>query len=280
MLGLLAAVLAGCQGATTPATPLPSPTAGPSGSSGSLVVFAAASLKDSFTEAGNGFKAANAGMGDILFNFAGSQQLVAQLQQGAPADVFVAADKANMDRAVQAGLIDGAPRELARNVLTVVLPEENVAGIQTLQDLARAGVKLSLADPSVPVGAYSLQVLDKLAADPAYGAGFKEQVLANVVSREDNVRQVLTRVQLGEADAGIVYTTDAQAANAGASGGAVRPVRTVAIPNQYNVEAVYYIAAVKGATHAVGAQAWITYILSADGQATLQKYGFAPAGEP
>ena len=279
VLVLLTGLLAGCQD-TAPLTPLASPTTALGGPPGPLVVFAATSLKDGFTEAGQKFKAANPKITDLQYNFAGSQQLVAQLQQGAPADVFASADKAHMDRAAQAGLIDGAPRELARNVLAVVLPEENFADIRTLKDLARPGVKLSLADSTVPVGAYSLQVLDKLAADSAYGANFKEQVLDNVVSREDNVRQVLTRVQLGEVDAGIVYVTDALAANAGATGGAIRPVQTLAIPNQYNVTAVYYIAAVKGAAHPAAGQAWITYILSAEGQATLEKYGFVRAAGP
>ena len=164
-------------------------------------------------------------------------------------------------------------------MLVVVLPNDNPGNIQSLQDLARPGVKISLADPSVPVGNYSLQVLDKLSADPAYGADFKQQVLDNVVSREDNVRQVLTRVQLGEVDAGIVYITDALAANA-SSGGSLPPVKTLAIPTQYNVVAIYYIAAMKDAPHAAAAGAWINYILSDAGQAVLVKYGFGRAGTP
>ncbi len=259
--------------AATAATPLP--TVGATG----LTIFAASSLKEAFIEAEQPFKGANPVVTDLLFNFAGSQQLVAQLQQGAPADVFASADKTNMDKAVSAGVIDGTPHELARNVLTVVLPGDNPGQINTLQDLARAGVKLSLADPSVPVGAYTLQVFDKLAADPTYGASFKTQVLANVVSRENNVRQVLSRVQLGEVDAGVVYTTDAQASNAGA-GGTVQPIKTLAIPTQYNVVAVYYIALVKEASHPAAAQAWINYMLSAPGQAALEKHGFVRAGSP
>jgi molybdenum ABC transporter molybdate-binding protein len=253
-------------------SPTPLPTLGPTG----LSVFAAASLKESFTEAGQKFKVANPNVTSVQFNFQGSQQLVAQLQQGAPGDVFASADKANMDRAVQAGLIDGAPRELVRNLLTVVLPNDNPGNVQTLQDLARPGLKISLADPSVPVGNYSLQVLDKLSADPIYGANYRQKVLDNVVSREDNVRQVLTRVQLGEVDAGIVYVTDAMAANSG-SGGSVQPVQILQIPEQYNVVAIYYIGAVKGAAHPEAAQAWINYMLSDEGQSLLEKYGFTRA---
>jgi len=258
-----------------PSTPPILPTLGPTG----LSVFAATSLRESFTEAGENFKAAQPSVTDLLFNFQGSQVLVAQLQQGAPADVFASADKANMDKAVQAGVIEGAPRMLARNLLTVVLADDNPGNVRAMQDLAQSGLKISLADPSVPVGNYSLQVLDKLSANPAYGANYKQKVLDNVVSREDNVRQVLTRVQLGEVDAGIVYVTDALAANAG-SGGTVPPVKTLEIAEKYNVIAVYYIAAVKGAAHPQAAQAWISYVLSAPGQAVLEKYGFSRAANP
>jgi molybdate transport system substrate-binding protein len=244
-----------------------------------LVIFAAASLKDAFTAAQAPFQAANPGSADPAFNFAGSQQLVAQLQQGAPADVFASADKATMDKAVTADVIDGQPQELVRNRLTVAVPGDNPGNIHALSDLGRSGVKLALADPSVPVGAYTLQVLDKLAADPAYGADFKPAVLGNVVSHDNNVRQVLTRVQLGEVDAGIVYGTDAQAANAGA-GGSVPPVTVLDIPAQYNVIAVYYIAPVKGAPHAEAARAWISYLLSDPGQSVLAQYGFVRAGGP
>lgn len=242
----------------------------------SLNIFAASSLKDAFTEAEAGFRAANPNMGELRFNFAGSQALVSQLSQGAPADVFASADKSNMDKAVAAGVVDGAPREMVRNTLVVVLPQENFGNITTLKDLARPGVKLSLADPSVPVGNYTIQMFDKLSADPTYGSDFKEQVLGNVVSREDNVRQVLTRVQLGEVDAGVVYVTDALTANASATGSTGK-VKTLEVPERYNVVASYYIAVVKGSARGGAAQAWISYILSEAGQATLQKYGFSRA---
>lgn len=255
-------------------TPVPA-----AGATGGLIIFAASSLKEAFTEADRQFAAANSAGSAATFNFAGSQQLVAQLQQGAPADVFASADKANMDKAVAANLIDGQPQELARNRLVVALPGDNPGHIQSLHDLARVGVKLALADPSVPVGAYTVQALDKLAADPAYGSDFKTKVLGNVVSRENNVRQVLTRLQLGEVDAGVVYGTDAQAANA-ATGGSVPPVTVLDIPAQYNITAVYYIAPVQGAPHAGAARTWISYLLSDPGQAILAQYGFVRAGGP
>jgi molybdate transport system substrate-binding protein len=161
-------------------------------------------------------------------------------------------------------------------LLAVVLPNENFGNITGLKDLARPGVKLSLADPSVPVGKYTLEALDRLSADPAYGAGFKQAVLSNVVSRENNVRQVLARVQLGEVDAGIVYVTDARAANASAPG-SVPPIKTLSIPEKYNVAATYYIASVKGAAHAEAGKAFVAYALSTEGQAVMEKYGFSRA---
>ena len=257
---------------TQASTPVAQPTLPPTG----LNVFAASSLTDAFNDAGKSFQANKPSVTDLRFNFAGSQALVTQLQQGVPADVFASADKATMDSAQQAGVLDGLPHELARNSLVVVMPNQNSANITGLKDLARPGVKISLADPSVPAGAYALQVLDKLSADPAYGPDFKQQVLNNVVSREDNVRQVLTRVQQGEVDAGIVYRTDSLAANAGITGN-LQPVQTLDIPEQYNVVAVYYIARVNNAAHPEAGQAWIAYILSPAGQGFLTRYGFTPA---
>jgi molybdate transport system substrate-binding protein len=123
-----------------------------------------------------------------------------------------------------------------------------------------------LAAPAVPAGNYALQVLDKLAADPAYGPTFKDSVTANVVSREDNVRQVLAKVQLGEADAGIVYVTDARGAKVG----------TIDIPDQYNVVAQYFIAVLRDAPNEPGARTFVGYLLSDAGQKTLQDFGFGP----
>jgi molybdate transport system substrate-binding protein len=138
-----------------------------------------------------------------------------------------------------------------------------------LRDLANPGLKLVLADKSVPAGNYTLQALDKLSADPAYGGDFKERVLANVVSYESNVRQVLSKVELGEADAGMVYATDARAAK----------VDTIEIEDKYNVLARYYIAPLKDASHPDAAKRFIEYTLSEEGQRTLESYGFGRADQ-
>ena len=186
-----------------------------------VVVFAASSLQDAFGELAKG-------IGDkVTYSFGGSQALATQLSQGAKADVFASADLRSMEAAISAGVISSRTGQaLATNRLVVVTaPGGNKVG--ALAALARPDLKLVLADKSVPVGNYSLQVLDKLAADAAYGKDFKDKVLANVVSYENNVRQVLAKVQLGEADAGIVYTTDAKAAKG--------QVKTIDVPDPYNV---------------------------------------------
>ncbi len=232
-----------------------------------VVVFAASSLKEAFEALANGVK--EKGIEKVDYNFAGSQALVAQLSQGAKGDVFASADAKNMEAAIAAGsVMSGTQRVLATNKLVVAVPEGS-GQISTLRDLVKPGVKLVLADKSVPAGSYSLQVLDKLSADAGCGRDFKERALANVVSYESNVRQALSKVELGEADAGIVYATDVKAAK----------VDTIEIEDKYNVVARYYIAPLKDAEHAVAARGFIEYALSEEGQRTLESYGFGRADQ-
>ncbi len=251
--------------APVPASALP--TVALAAPAGSLTVFAAASLTAALTDIGKAFEAENPSS-RITFSFAGSQALRTQIEQGAKADVFASADSNNMDPLKSAGLIVGTTPIFTRNRLVVIAPKDNPAGIKTLQDLTKAGLKLDIADASVPVGNYFLQSLDKLAADAAYGADFKTRVLARVVSKENDVKQVVSKVALGEADAGIVYLTDAQAA--------IGKLVTIDIPDQFNVIAAYPIGVVKGSANPTLAQKFIDYVLSADGQTAMKKYGFAP----
>ena len=244
-------------------SPTSSPTSAPL--SGSLTVFAAASLTDAFTEIGNRLTAENPGL-RISFNFAGSQALVTQLQQGARADVFASADLKQMTAAQGANLIDGNPIVFTHNRLTIIVPASNPGGINAPVDLARPGLKLVIANKDVPAGRYTRQSLDLMSADPAFGADFRARVEANVVSEENNVKQVVTKVQLGEADAGIVYASDVTAAVQG-------DVATIGIPDSMNVIAEYPIARVAGGNAALG-QAFIDAVLSAAGQQTLQAHGF------
>ncbi len=232
-----------------------------------LTVFAAASLTGAFTEIGQNFEAAHPGA-KVTFDFAGSQTLSAQLLQGAAADVFASANQTEMDKLVSGGLVvEGTPRSFLTNQLLVILPPDNPAVIQSLQDLARPGLKLVLADASVPAGKYARQILDKMSQDASFGADFGTRALANVVSNETDVKQVVAKVQLGEADAGIVYVSDAVAAP---------QLKTLQIPASYNVVATYPIAALAKAAQPGLASEFIAYVLSADGQAILKTWGFTP----
>ena len=244
-------------------TPLP-PTATPTPRT--LTVFAAASLTGSFGDIGKAFEAANPGV-TVTFNFAGTQALATQLTQGAQADVFASANHTYMDNLVIAALVAPGYKDFVTNLLEVILPANNPANLQTLQDLAKPALKLVLEDKSVPAGAYSLTILDNLGKDAVYGADFKTKVLANVVSYETDVKQVVAKVQLGEADAGIVYVTDAIAAPT---------LKTIEIPANFNVIAKYPIAALGNAPQPALAAAFVGYVLSPAGQAAMKKWGFTP----
>ncbi len=236
-----------------------------------LTVFAAASLKEAFTELGQAFQARRAGVA-ISFNFAGSQQLAQQLAAGAPADVFASANQRQMDAAAEVGRVaPGAAQPFAGNRLIVVLPGDNPAGLHTLPDLARPGLRIVLAAEVVPVGQYSLEFLEKASGDPAFPASFKDGVLANVMSYEENVRAVLSKVALGEADAGIVYLSDV------AGDGADR-VQRLDIPDALNALAVYPIAPIADSARPALAETFVAFVLSADGQAILVRHGFLPIG--
>jgi molybdate transport system substrate-binding protein len=237
---------------------------------GELTIFTAASLTDAFKDMAAQIEPANPGT-KLTFNFSGSPTLRTQLAHGARADVFASADEPNMVGAGADGTITGQPQIFARNLLVVVVPIKNTAGIQTLQDLAKPNIKLVLTNKEVPVGNYARQSLEKMSQDPAFGPDFSKRVLANLVSEETNVRQVAAKVQLGEADAGIVYATDVTPAIRDA-------VRVIQIPPALNVIANYPIAVVKGAQNEAGARAFIAYVLSPAGQTILVRHGFLAAG--
>lgn len=239
----------------------------PSGLDGDLTVFAAASLTDAFGEIKGLLEQANPGL-TVTYNFAGSQQLATQLGEGARADVFASANSAQMKAAQDAGAISDEPVIFVRNRLAIIVPADNPAGIQTPEDLANDGIKLVVAAEAVPVGTYTLQILDEMSADPGYGADFRSSVEANIVSQEDNVRQVVTKVQLGEADAGIVYVSDV-------TPDVREDVAIIEIPEEFNVIAAYPIATVVDG-NAELAQAFIDYLLTPGGQAVLEKWGFTP----
>jgi molybdate transport system substrate-binding protein len=244
-----------------------SPIVFPAGG-GDLTVFAAASLTDAFIAIKSDLEAANAGL-TITYNFAGSQALVTQLVEGAEADVFASANRRQMQNAIEAGAIADEPVDFTQNRLAIVVPADNPAGITGLADLATGDVDLVLAAPEVPVGQYAREAACKAAADPAtYGEGFLDGFAGNVVSNEDNVKAVLAKVQLGEADAGIVYTADVTA-------DVEDDVLLIEIAEAVNVVATYPIAPVAGGDADLAA-GFIAYVLGPDGQATLQEFRFEP----
>lgn len=233
-----------------------------------VVVFAAASLTEVFTEIGAAFTAGSP-QATVTFNFAGSQQLASQLAEGAPASLFASADQRQMDAVVAAGQVDPASVVLfACNRLVVVASGDRVAA---LSDLAAPGVKLVIGAEAVPVGAYSLAFLDAAAADPAYGEPFRAGVLDNVVSYEQSVRAVLSKVRLGEADAGIVYATDAQAA----SRTAATDVTVLEIPAHLNQLAHYQIAPLRDSSAAQMTGQFLDFLLSKEGESLLTVAGFS-----
>jgi molybdate transport system substrate-binding protein len=238
---------------TAPSTTTAAPTTTTVALKGDITVFAAASLTDSFKEIGTAFMKANPGA-TATFSFDASSALVQQITQGAPADLFASADTANMDKLTQPGLNGTPPVIFATNLLAVIVPKGNPKAIASVADLAKPDLKVVLCAAEVPCGKYANQILTT--------AG----VMVTPVSLEQNVKGVVTKVTTGEADAGIVYTTDVLAAGDKAD--------AVAIPATINVIAQYPIASVKTSTKTDITAAFVKFLLSTEGQAILAKYGF------
>jgi molybdate transport system substrate-binding protein len=229
-----------------------------------LTVLAAASLSRVFPKIATEFAKVHPDV-KVRFSFAGTDALVVQIEQGSPGDVFAGASSKYGDQLFREGLVD-PPRTFATNQLVLVLPPANPAGIASPQDLAKSGIKLVVGAEAVPVGAYTRKVLASL--NGLYGSTYSTSVLANVVSNEDNVEGVLTKVQLGEADAGFVYMTDAKAV-----GDAVRAVQ---LPAAAQATASYPIAVIRSRPHLALAGQFQRFVRSAVGQRILAGAGFGP----
>lgn len=223
-------------------------------------------MTEAFQDIGSLYRERNPG-DELEFNFAGSQILRTQIEEGAPADVFAAADHVHMDALKGKGLVE-PDVVFARNRLVVVTPAENPE-VQRLVDLSRPGMRLVIADGNVPVGRYTTQVLGKMNRSGLYGDDFQKRFLANVVSQETNVRAVLAKVSLGEVDGGVVYATDARTA--------AEKVRVLEIPERLNVIAEYPVAVVTRSAAKEGAARFVALVRSESGQALLVKRGFEPA---
>ena len=245
-VALAAAVVCACGSSSPPAATL----------SGTLTVFAAASLTDSFNALGAAFHGSHQDV-IVKLNYAGSPTLVTQIENGAQADVFASADTTNMDKLAADDFVVSKPMVFAHNQLEIAVAAGNPKGIHSLSDLARSGVIYITAAPTVPAGKYAAQILTR--------AG----VTVMPKSLETDVKSVLGKIELGEADAGIVYVTDVKAAGSRVDG--------VAIPPADNVIATYPVAAVKGGSNPAATLAFLTFVTSPQGQAKLKEYGFLAA---
>lgn len=247
---VLAFVASGCSGTSSSG----------SAASSTLTVFAASSLTAAFDQIGNDFMTANPGV-TVTFDFGSSTDLAAQIQSEGTADVFASASGTAMDTVESdPGVTDRT--NFATNQLVIITPPGDPAGIASIADLAKPGVQLVLAAKGVPVGDYARQALTS--------AGILHEAMQNVVSNEDDDASVVAKVTSGEADAGIVYTSDVVAAG--------NAVRSVAIPTAVNVVASYPIAVVTGSTHTDTATSFLNEVVGPTGQATLKDFGFGPAG--
>jgi molybdate transport system substrate-binding protein len=238
-----------------------------------LTIFAASSLADAFTEIGENFQTIHPDT-QLVFNFAGSSALAAQLLEGASADVFASANESQMQIVIDEGYIANDTQIFARNHLVLIVPANNPAHIMSLQDLATPGVKFVTAAPGVPIRGYTDTMLAQAAT--AYGGGggggtsYQAAVVQNIASEEDNVRQIVVKIALGEADAGIVYQSDVTPENA-------EKITEFAIPPEFDVMASYPIAITKNSDHPQEARAFLDYVLSDAGQQILVKWGFTAA---
>ena len=233
-----------------------------------IKVFAPSSMTDAAKELAAAYEAANPGV-KVAIEVGHSPTQRLQLLQGARGDVFITASQKDMDDAIQDQSVDGgANKVFATNQLIVVLPAQNPANLQTLADLAKPGVRLLVAVVDTPIGKVTLIALDKM--DKQIGSGFKDKVLANIVSNEAGVKPIVSKMQLGEADAGIVFVTDAVAAPA---------LKTIAVPPEMNVISQLNVAPLAEALHPQHAAGFTALVTSAEGQAILKKWGFLP-GKP
>jgi molybdate transport system substrate-binding protein len=231
-----------------------------------LTIYAAASLKGALEAVASAYEAVAPHVTLTIATDA-SSTLRTQIEQEAPADVFLSADQANPAALVDAGLTDGAAVDFASNTLTVIVPAANPAGIATPADLARSGVKVIAAGADVPIAKYTTQVVSNLAGSGGRPAGFAAAYDANVVSKEDNVKAVVAKIELGEGDAAIVYATDAKAST---------KVKTIDIPAGANVHATYAGVVVKASPHVSEAHAFLGWLAGPDGQSVLARFGFEP----
>jgi molybdate transport system substrate-binding protein len=261
---LAALLVAACSsGGANVAAPF---AAAQSPATGELTIFGAASLKGVLDKAKTEYEAANPGT-TLMISTDSSSTLETQIEQGAPADVFLSADTTNPKKLVDGGFASGAAKVFAGNKLTVITPTDNPGGVSTPKDLAKSGLKVIAAGDEVPITKYATQLVANLAKDSGYPANFADAYAANVVSKEDNVKAVVAKIELGEGDAGIVYVTDAAPSD---------KVKTVDVPDSANVPARYAGLVVKASPNQDAASKFMDWFTGPDGGAILSSFGFLP----
>jgi molybdate transport system substrate-binding protein len=233
---------------------------------GSLTIFGAASLRAALDQAKATYETANPGT-TLTISTDSSAALETQIEHGAPADVFLSADQTNPKKLVDKALADGAAVTFARNKLAIVVPTANPAGITTPADLAKTGVKVIAAGDEVPITKYAKQLVGNLAKEAGYPADFAARYTANVATKEDNVKALIAKIELGEGDSGIVYVTDAKVST---------KVTTIDVPDIANVPATYDGVVIKASKNAAAAKAFLTWFAGPDGEAILSGLGFLP----
>jgi molybdate transport system substrate-binding protein len=257
-VALLVVLIGACSasaGGSSPVEPVP------------LTIYGAASLRDVLSAIETAYEAAVPGM-SLTIATDSSSTLRTQIEEGAPADIFLSADRKQADALVDTGLADGDAVDIAASQLTIVVPADNPAGITSPADLARPGVKVVAAGVEVPITSYAMQAIANLAAEPDYPAGFADLYAANVVSREENVQAVLAKIELGEGDAAIVYVTDAMSSSG---------VATIGFPARANVSASYTGVVLGSSTRLAEAHGFLDWLVGPAGREMLATFGFLPA---
>lgn len=273
VIAALILAVTGCAGGVAHAPSESTPgvamaTAGPSDAPpADITVCGASSLASVLVRIKSLYEAAHAGT-TLTISTDSSAAFETKIELGAPCDVFLSADSTNPQKLVDKGLASGGPTKLAANLLTVIVPAGNPAGLQTPVDLARRGVKVIAAGDTVPITKYANQLVANLAKQPGYPVDFAARYAANVVSRQDNVVAVVAQVALDEGDAGIVYRTDAMTSTR---------VITIPVPSTANVQATYAGVVVKASRNTDAARRFLAWLAGPDGQAILASFGFLPA---
>ncbi|MFL5756468.1 MAG: molybdate ABC transporter substrate-binding protein [Chloroflexota bacterium] len=274
---LASACTSGSGSSPSPASAVPTAAAASSAAStsstpparsgpASLTIFGAASLKGALDKAKPAYETANPGT-TLTISTDSSSALETQIEQGAPADVFLSADTTNPKKLIDAGFASGPAIPFAANKLTVIVPIANPAGLTTPADLAKPGVKVIAAGDTVPITKYATRLVGNLAKESGYPADFAARYTANIASKEDNVKAVVAKIELGEGDAGVVYATDAKAST---------KVKTIDVPDSANVPATYDGVVVKASHDHGAAQAFLSWLAGPSGQAILASFGFLP----